>query len=60
MSADGRVWFGSDDHRLYAVTPEGSLTWSFATEGPVTSSPSIGALGEVVVGSRDGHVYLFF
>jgi outer membrane protein assembly factor BamB len=46
------VWFGSEDGKLYAVSPEGSLVWSYATGGPVPSSPAIGPRGEVVVGSR--------
>lgn len=53
------MWFGSDDGKLYEVSPDGALLWSFATEGPVSSSPAIGPRGEVAVGSHDGNVYLF-
>jgi outer membrane protein assembly factor BamB len=53
------VFFGSEDRKLYAVAPDGTLVWSFATEGPIDSSPAIGPTGEVVVGSRDGSVYCF-
>jgi outer membrane protein assembly factor BamB len=32
------VFFGSEDKKLYAVAPDGTLVWSFATEGPIDSS----------------------
>jgi outer membrane protein assembly factor BamB len=59
VSADGTVFFGSEDGKLYAVAPDGTLVWSFATEGSISSSPAIGPTGELVIGSRDGSVYCF-
>ena len=59
MTPTGNVLVPSEDGSVYAVSPDGTLVWSFATEGPVNSSPAIGPTGEVVVGSRDGSVYCF-
>ena len=57
VAGDGVVYFGSDDHRLYAVAMDsGEAMWTFETEGPVWSSPSI-AQGKVIFGSWDGGLY---
>lgn len=51
------AFFGSDDHRLYAVNAQtGRIIWRFEAMGPVRSSPVLG--DELVyVGSEDGYVY---
>lgn len=51
------AFFGSDDHRLYAVNAQtGRVIWKFEAMGPIRSSPTIG--DELVyVGSEDGYVY---
>eukprot|EP01043_Picozoa_sp_COSAG02_P045888 COSAG02_NODE_4241_length_5596_cov_4.207932_5_plen_330_part_00 len=57
---DGTVYVGSNDQKLYAVTPdwpEGRLKWSFATGGNVNSSPAVGDDGTVYVGSEDQKLY---
>ena len=57
VGADGTVYVGSDDNKLYAVTPEGQLKWSFATGMAVDSSPAVGADGTVYVGSDSHKLY---
>ena len=58
IGADGTVYMGSDDFKVYALNgATGVLKWSYTTGGPVTSSPAIGADGTVYVGSWDGKVY---
>jgi outer membrane protein assembly factor BamB len=47
----------SDDHNVYAINPNGSQKWKFATGGAVFSSPTIGSDGTIYVGSNDGNVY---
>jgi hypothetical protein len=48
---------GSGDRSVYAIDPKtGFLKWSYATDGPVDSSPTL-ADGNVYVGSFDGNVY---
>jgi outer membrane protein assembly factor BamB len=53
------VWVGSEDGTLYGIAPDGGSAWAYKTEGPISSSPAIGSLGEVAIGSRDHYVYLF-
>ena len=59
--AGDRLYVGSDDGNLYAVDANsGMVVWSFATNGPVISSPAValgGAQPVIVVGSSDGNVY---
>ena len=57
VATDGTVYFGSDDNRVYAVNPDGTLKWSRATNGDVQSSPAIGVGGIVYVGSDDDRLY---
>jgi len=55
--AEGALYFGSNDHNLYALdTASGALRWKFATKGRVTSSPAVGE-GRVYFGSYDSNFY---
>lgn len=56
--ADGVVYVGSDDNKLYAVVADiGKQCWSFPTSyGDVTSSPTV-ADGVVYFGGNDGKLY---
>ena len=55
--ADGIVYVGSQDSRLYALDAEtGRELWSFAAESWVESSPAV-ADGVVYFGSNDGNLY---
>ncbi|MCF8026174.1 MAG: PQQ-binding-like beta-propeller repeat protein [Desulfobacteraceae bacterium] len=52
------IYFGSDDHLIYAVSVEdGSRKWSRNLGGDVASTPAVDAEGYVYAGSGDGHVY---
>ena len=62
IGADGTVYVGSSDNKLYAISPPASgttgvLKWSFTAGNDVSSSPAIGADGTVYVGSYDGRLY---
>lgn len=49
---------GANDGKVYAVKPDGSKKWDYATEeGPLDSSPAVGADGTVYVGSYDSYLY---
>ena len=39
FAADGTIYFGSEDNDLYALNPDGSQKWAFATQGSIGSSP---------------------
>ena len=45
------------DHALYALNPDNTLQWSFATGGAITSSPAIDANGIIYFGSGDTRCY---
>ena len=57
IAADGTLYVGSVDTRLYAIGRHGVLKWRFTTRGEVHSSPAIGADGTVYFGSDDGSLY---
>lgn len=57
IAADGTVFFGSDNGRLYAFDPLGNGKWEFPTGDAVVASPAIGADGTVYAGSLDGRLY---
>jgi outer membrane protein assembly factor BamB len=54
---DGRVAVGSLDHRVYAVLPDGTTSWAFATGGPIEGPVSALGGGDLVFGSGDGKLY---
>lgn len=54
---DGVVYFGSSDHKLYAIDADtGKEIWHFSAEGPITSTPTI-ASGYVYIGANDRKFY---
>ena len=58
LGADGTVYVGSDDFKVYALDGKsGAKKWEFVTGGGVNSSPILGADGILYVGSRDKKVY---
>jgi outer membrane protein assembly factor BamB len=55
--ADGEVFIGSYDHRVYCLNAwTGAYIWSYETGSSVFSSPAV-ANGKVYVGSNDNKVY---
>jgi eukaryotic-like serine/threonine-protein kinase len=55
--ANGLVYVGSDDHKLYAIDAStGHVRWTHQTGGAIRSSPAI-ADGFVYIGSDDNHLY---
>ena len=57
MGADGTIYVGSEDGRLYAINPSGTLKWAFTIGAVVESSPAIDPNGIVYVGSMKGNLY---
>jgi hypothetical protein len=59
LSADGTLYVGAEDGKLYAVdAATGAGKWSFATGAAITSSPTVGANGLIYVGSIDSRLYV--
>jgi outer membrane protein assembly factor BamB len=57
--ANGVVYVGSDDHKMYALDAStGNELWSYNTGDEVTSSPAV-VNGELYFGSGDGNIYAF-
>ena len=60
IGADGTIYVGSFDSKLYAIYPNGSERWNFSTGAEVDSSPAIGADGTIYVGSDDHKLYAIY
>lgn len=54
---DGTVYVGSEELRLYAIRPDGTLKWTFQTGDAVRSPPAFGADQTIYLLSRDGLCY---
>ena len=57
VGKDGTVYVGSYDKNLYAINPDGSLRWMFATGDAIDATPIVDKNGVVYVGSYDGKMY---
>ncbi|MEA2062177.1 MAG: PQQ-binding-like beta-propeller repeat protein [Gemmatimonadota bacterium] len=57
IGPDSTIYIGAYDGFLYAVRPNGTLRWKFATGGKITGSPAVTGSGEIIFGSTDSTVY---
>ena len=58
IGADGSVYFGANDHNLYALNgATGARRWLFPTGNNIDGSPAIGTDGTIYVGSNDDNLY---
>jgi outer membrane protein assembly factor BamB len=57
VSADGTIFIGCWDGRLFAVSPRGDIRWSFNTGHPLLATPRIGYDGQIYIGSDDNWLY---
>jgi outer membrane protein assembly factor BamB len=55
IGPDGVIYTGGDG--VYAINPDGTLRWRFATGGHVASAPAVLSDGTVVAGSQDDLIY---
>jgi outer membrane protein assembly factor BamB len=55
VGPDGAIYTGGDG--IYAINPDGTLRWRFATGGHVTSAPALASDGTVIGGSQDNSIY---
>jgi outer membrane protein assembly factor BamB len=56
IAGDGTVWVGSQDNRLYAVTPDGKVRHAIDLGGDVDAAPAVGDDGTVYAGHDGGGV----
>jgi len=52
-----RVYLGTDDKRLLAVTPQGRLDWDLVLDGKVTGKPLVSHDGYIYVMTSTGTLY---
>ena len=57
IGTDGTIYIGSDDTKLYAINPDGTLKWIYATGNAISGSAAIGADGTIYIGSSDYKLY---
>jgi len=57
VGADGTIYMGSDDNKLYALNPDGTLKWFYQTSRAIRSSPAMGTNGTIYITSEDGRLY---
>ena len=62
LGEDGQLYFGANDERVHAVGAGGSTNstiWTFNTGQNVSSSPVVGASGDIYSGSESARLYCF-
>jgi outer membrane protein assembly factor BamB len=61
ISANGTIYFGTTNGKLYAATPTGQLKWSSLASGGgfFQTVGAIGRDGSVYMGSSEGNLYAF-
>ena len=57
IGADGTIYFGTFDGRLWAVNPQGTRKWVFRAGREIKSSPAVGDDGTIYFGCRDRKFY---
>ena len=60
MDSNSHIYFGSDDHNVYALYDRGTTAaqkWRFSTANAVVTKPAVKADGTVYVGSSDNRLY---
>jgi hypothetical protein len=57
LASDGALTFGSDDRKVYRVSPAGAVLWTTLVGGAVASTPVVDRAGTVYVGANNGRVY---
>ncbi|MCB1217143.1 PQQ-binding-like beta-propeller repeat protein [bacterium] len=58
IAADGTIYVCSQDNSLYAINPDGSLAWSYATGDSITRcAPAVAADGTIYVCGLDNKLH---
>ena len=58
ISDDGTVFVGADNRKLYSISPNGLLNWSFEqAQGSIVGAPAIWMDGTIYFGSSDHKLY---
>ncbi|AKB37164.1 cell surface protein [Methanosarcina siciliae C2J] len=57
IGSEGTIYVGSNDNKIYALNPDGTLKWNYTTGDYVYGSPAIASDGTIYVGSKDYNLY---
>jgi outer membrane protein assembly factor BamB len=57
IDEDGTIYIGSADTYFYAINPDGTLKWKFATGDIIDSTAILAADGTIFVPAGDGYLY---
>ncbi len=58
VGADGTIYVGSSDQKVFALTPESDILWTYTLQGSVNrSSPVIGMDATLYIIDKDGKLY---
>ncbi|MDD5189061.1 MAG: PQQ-binding-like beta-propeller repeat protein, partial [Methanoregula sp.] len=57
IGADGMVYIGSADRKLYALRANGTLNWSYTTGNIISGAPAVASDGTIYIGGRDSKLY---
>jgi len=57
VGADGTIYIGSIDYKLYAIRDNGTARWDYATEADIIATPAVGTDGTIYFGSNDTYIY---
>ncbi len=57
IGADGKIFIGATDGKLYAITPHGRLAWAFQTGGEIDVPPAIDTDDTIFISARDRKLY---
>jgi outer membrane protein assembly factor BamB len=59
VGADGTLYVaGSENKKIYALNPNGTLKWEFATDGNAQSVPAVDNKGYIHFGDDSGYYYI--
>ena len=57
IDANGVIYVGSRDKKLYAINPNGTMKWFVETGSAIESSAAINQDGTIYIASTDGKLY---
>ena len=58
VGPDGTLYSGGWDGKLYSVSPDGTVNWTFETGAKIDAAPTVDGDGRIIVTSWDGSVYV--
>jgi outer membrane protein assembly factor BamB len=58
VDSDGTLYAGGWDGKLYSVSPDGTINWTFETGGRIDAAPTVDARGRIIATSWGESVYV--